>query len=137
MSRIKLLDQSGKPATLDLMQTDDGSHNLLITGAPGSGKTTLTTMMATSAAVQGHYVRIVTAGNRYRETTEAHYGVCQECSVFRPFSLNPFSSVVDWNQDRLGEMPSMPPLSAKRQVQATICCRPFWNSRRKLFRKLG
>jgi hypothetical protein len=102
MSRIKLLDQSGKPATFDLMQTADGGHNLLITGAPGSGKTTLTTMLVTSAAVRGHYVRIVTTGNRYRETTEAHHGVCQECSVFRPFSLNPFSSVVDWNQDRLG-----------------------------------
>lgn len=101
MSRISLRDQSGGHVVFDLMHTADGSHNLLITGEPGSGKTTMATLLASAAVQQGHQVRLLTVGDRFQAATATLNGVYHDCSLFRPFSLNPFSRAGDWPNDRL------------------------------------
>jgi type IV secretory pathway VirB4 component len=83
------------------MHTANGSHNMLITGEPGSGKRTLSSMLATVAVQQGQKVRILTVDGRLRAATAALNGIYHDCSLFSPFSLNPFSQVVEWQNDRL------------------------------------
>ena len=101
MSRLKLLDQAGITTIFDLFHTVDNSHNLLITGETGTGKTTMTNLFAFSAAMQEQFVRVAVIGAEYRETAAHFDGTCLECSPDEPFSLNPFSSVVNWASDRL------------------------------------
>lgn len=102
MSPLRVRTPLGEEATFDLFSSKNINNNLLITGESGIGKTTLAAALATSIASQGHAVRIAVIDNDYHEFTRCHDVHYQLFSVFRPISLNPFSSVVSWDDDRLG-----------------------------------
>lgn len=95
---LLLVGRRGQLMNLDIFEAGN-NHNVLVAGASGSGKSVLLNEIATTAVSLGDKVWVLDIGRSYQHSCEYLGGEFIQFGLDNTMSLNPFSAIVDINDD--------------------------------------
>lgn len=95
---LLLVGRRGQLMNLDIFDAG-GNYNAIIAGASGSGKSMLLNEIAATSHGQGAKVWVLDIGRSYQQSCEFLGGQFVQFGADNSMSLNPFSAIVDINED--------------------------------------